>query len=98
MSGDDDDVLDDHDDDVGCELAERERRAVSCAVRVVSRNPGHTRVSVFSGRNEGARGHSGELVFRTDEWAELVDGAGAGGGIDSEGRLVLRFDVLPEPG
>jgi len=36
------------------------------------RNPGHTRVSVFVGRYVGARGHSGVLTLRTDEWDEIV--------------------------
>lgn len=67
-----------------------QRHPVSCAVRLVSRNPGHVRVAVFAGRNEGARGHSGELVFRADEWMELVDRPGSIKG----GRLVIEFDVL----
>lgn len=57
--------------------------SVSVGYRVVERNPGHTTVSVFSGRQEGSRGHSGTLVFRTDEWDELP--------CDSEGRVVLRL-------
>ena len=60
---------------------------VTAAVRLDSANPGHAKVSVFVGRNEGARGHSGTLTFRTDEWAEL-------GRIDSDGRLVVTFDIL----
>jgi hypothetical protein len=96
MTAHDDDALVAHDDEVGDELAEREQwpRPVSCAVRVISRNAGHVHVAVWAGRNEGARGNAGTLTFRTDEWFELVDAAG---GIDSSGRLVLRFDVLPEP-
>lgn len=46
-------------------------RSVSIAFRENSRNPGHVRVSVFIGRNKGARGNSGEIVVRTDEWDEL---------------------------
>lgn len=90
-----DDATRDHDDDVGDELADREsrmeRRPVTCAVRLVDRNPGHVRVAVWAGRNEGARGHAGELVFRADEWMELVDRPGS----IKAGRLVIEFDVLP---
>ena len=32
---------------------------------------GHTQVSVFIGRNEGARGRSGVVTVRNDEWDEL---------------------------
>lgn len=69
------------------------RRPVSCAVRVTSRNEGHTTVTVWAGRNEGARGNSGKLVFRTDEWYELVNREGSIKG----GRLVIEFDVLDGP-
>ncbi len=43
------------------------------AFREDSRNPGHTQVSVFIGRNVGARGHAGVLTMRTDEWDELQE-------------------------
>ncbi len=32
---------------------------------------GHTQVSVFIGRNEGARGRSGVITVRNDEWVAL---------------------------
>lgn len=44
---------------------------VTVAFREVSRNPRHVRVQMFVGRNEGARGNSGEVVLRTDEWDEI---------------------------
>lgn len=34
-------------------------------------NGGHVRVSIFIGENEGARGHSGQLVIRPTEWAQV---------------------------
>jgi len=46
---------------------------VTIYLREDDRNPGHTRVSVFVGRHAGARGHSGVLIMRTDEWDEIVD-------------------------
>ena len=46
---------------------------VTVAFRETTRNPGHVRVSVFVGRNDGARGNSGELTLRTDEWDELQE-------------------------
>lgn len=65
---------------------------VSTAIRVDEHGPGHTHVSVFAGRNEGARGHAGVLTFRTDEWDELVrEGVGLDG---HSGKLVLVFDAL----
>lgn len=45
--------------------------AVMVGLRCDHRNPGHTIVSVFVGRNEDARGPSGALRFRTDEFDEL---------------------------
>lgn len=63
-----------------------DRAPVKAAIRVDDRNPGHTTISVFIGRNEGARGHSGRLVVRTDELDEL--------GVLDGGRLVIAFDVL----
>jgi hypothetical protein len=44
---------------------------VSMLFRVVDRNPAHVRVRVWVGRNVGARGKAGELVFRADEWEEI---------------------------
>ena len=38
-----------------------------------TRNPGHVNVSVFIGRNDNARGRSGTLTIRTDEWDEICD-------------------------
>ncbi len=46
---------------------------VTVAFREITRNPGHVEVSVFVGRNEGARGNSGLLTLRTDEWDELQE-------------------------
>lgn len=65
--------------------------SVSVGFRENTRNPGHVRVSVFVGRNEGARGHSGEIVIRTDEWDELVDRINRGG-------LDDYVTVIPRPG
>ncbi len=48
-------------------------RGVSVGWRVDEQNPGHTKVSVFIGRNPGARGHAGQLTIRTDEWEELAE-------------------------
>ena len=45
-------------------------RHVTITFREDERNEAHVRVSVFVGRNPGARGHSGQLVLRTDEWDE----------------------------
>jgi hypothetical protein len=45
-----------------------DERPVTALFRVVDRNPAHVRVVVWVGRNVGARGKSGELVFRVDEW------------------------------
>lgn len=64
-------------------------RPVSAMLRVDSENPGHTTVTVFAGRNPGARGHSGTLVFRTDEWNELIER-----GMTSGGTVVLEFDLI----
>lgn len=55
------------------------RGPVKLAFRVDERGPGHTKVSVFVGRQVGSRGHSGQLVFRTDEWDELSSGLGPPG-------------------
>lgn len=43
-----------------------------------SRNPGHCRISVFVGRKRGSRGHSGEIVLRTDEWDEIRESFAGG--------------------
>lgn len=45
---------------------------VSVAFREDERNPAHVTVSVFVGRNEGSRGHAGQITVRADEWDELV--------------------------
>lgn len=47
-------------------------RPVTVAIRVDECNPAHVYASLFVGRNRGARGHSGDVVFHTDELAELV--------------------------
>lgn len=44
---------------------------VTVSVREDDRNEAHVHLSVFVGRNPGARGRSGTLVLRTDEWDEL---------------------------
>ena len=44
---------------------------VTVRLREDIRNPGHVHLSVFVGRHDGSRGHSGQLVLRTDEWDEL---------------------------
>lgn len=49
-----------------------DRDPVTVGIRVDDRNVAHTRVSVFVGRNEDARGHAGHLVLRTDEWDDLM--------------------------
>ncbi len=59
-------------------------RPVTIALREDSRNPGHVTLSVFTGRNEGARGHSGTIVMRTDEWDELL----------TSGSILV--DILPK--
>lgn len=64
-----------------------DQRPVSAAMRVDSENREHTTVTVFAGRNPGARGHSGTLTFRTDELEDL-------GTIDIEGRLVIAFEMI----
>lgn len=67
---------------------------VKVAVRVDSFNPEHTHLSVFIGRNEGARAHCGHLTVRTDEWREIVD-KGVGLLDHPAGSLVIEFDVMP---
>lgn len=50
-------------------------------LRIDDANPGHTRLSVFVGRNPGARCHSGQIVLRTDEWEQLL------GYINEDGKI-----------
>ena len=45
---------------------------VTCMLRVDEVNSAHVHLSMFVGRNDGARGHAGTLVLRTDEWNELL--------------------------
>lgn len=47
-------------------------RPTSMGVKVIDRNPRHTRVTVFIGRTPGSRGKSGELTLRSDEFDEMV--------------------------
>ena len=47
--------------------------AVTIAIDIDDQNPGHTRGRLFVGRNPGARGMSGQVVFRTDELTELAE-------------------------
>jgi hypothetical protein len=62
---------------------------VTAGIRVDSQNPGHTTISVFVGRNPGARGHAGTLTLRTDEWHQL-------GTLDADGRLIITFDGIED--
>lgn len=55
------------------------QNGVTIAVREISRNPGHVYLSVWMGRDPGARGHCGDLVVRTDEWDDLRHNAQVGG-------------------
>ena len=52
---------------------------VTVGFRFNRMNPGHVTVSIFAGPNLGSRGHSGELVFRTDEWPIVRDAFIRGG-------------------
>lgn len=61
-------------------------RPVTAGLRVDSRNEGHVTLSVFVGRNEGARGHSGRITLRADEWREF-------GHVDADGKLIVAFDL-----
>ena len=45
-----------------------DERPVLLGFRDATEHPGHKRIQLFAGRNEGARGNSGTLVFRDDEW------------------------------
>lgn len=65
------------------------RTPVTAALRLDSVNPGHVIMSVFIGRNIGARGHSGTLTLRTDEWHELGDLV--------DNRLLVEFELLDVP-
>lgn len=47
------------------------RRVLAIGYRIDSINEGHVVLSIFIGRNPGARGHSGKLTLRTDEFREL---------------------------
>lgn len=60
--------------------------------RVDAANPGHVHLTVFIGRNPGARGHSGTLTLRTDELAELLSPAEVERIVGSA-HLVLRGAV-----
>lgn len=96
MSATDDDAFEAREEALGERLADAEwlalRNEVTCGMRVDSSNEAHTMVSVFVGRNEGARGHSGNLVFRTDEWREICKRfIGAHG---RSGKLVIEFDAM----
>lgn len=75
-------------------------RPVTVMFREDGRNPGHARVSVFVGRQPGARGHSGQLVLRTDEWDELrrvLEGPQHGHPLDlSTEPLLFEFTVAGE--
>ena len=42
-------------------------------LREDSHTGGHTQVSVFIGRNENARGRSGTITIRNDEWDALQE-------------------------
>ena len=50
-----------------------DRPLLPIGLQEIRRNPGHVQVQVFIGRNEGARGNSGTLSLRTDEWDELQE-------------------------
>ena len=50
-----------------------DRPLLPIGLREIRRNPGHVQVQVFVGRNEGARGNSGTIHLRTDEWDELQE-------------------------
>lgn len=58
----------------------------SAGYRIDHADSGHVHVSVFVGKRPGARGHSGALIFRTDEWTALIE---------PQWRDVLGWDVLP---
>ncbi len=47
-------------------------KPVTLSYRVEEENEGHTTITLFVGRNPGARARAGKLVFRTDEWEELL--------------------------
>lgn len=56
------------------ETVDEHARRVTVGLRVDRRTGGHVEVSLFAGRNRHARGRSGGLVFRIDEWDEIVAG------------------------
>lgn len=64
--------------------------ATTVMFREVDRNPGHVRITVWIGRNHGARGNAGTLTLRTDEWDELIAEPRTLGGI-----LLLPVEVQP---
>lgn len=55
------------------------RDPLTVGLRVDSRTGGHVQVSVFVGRNPGARGRAGVITLARDEWgeiaAEIIDAA-----------------------
>lgn len=53
-------------------------RPVMLGLRINERMGGHVHCSLFVGRTEGARGNSGKIVLRNDEYDELV----ASGAVD----------------
>jgi hypothetical protein len=54
-------------------------RPVLLGFRLNDQNPGHVRVSLFAGRNEGERGNSGTVAFRTGEWPSVREALLRGG-------------------
>ena len=46
-------------------------RPVLLGFRDVTEHPGHKCIQIFAGRNPGARGNAGTVVFRDDEWVEV---------------------------
>jgi hypothetical protein len=49
-----------------------EHQAVSIMLRDEGLVGGHYRIGVFIGRTPGARGKSGQIIVREDEWREIV--------------------------
>lgn len=49
----------------------KDERRLSCTIRIDDRNAGHTRFTIFVGRNPDARGNAGQLILRTDEFDEI---------------------------
>ena len=52
-------------------------REPTVTFRVDHANAGHVTLTVFVGRNPGARGRAGQLVLRTDELVELLPDPGS---------------------